>query len=238
MAAPTRTAQPPKGKAEKGKKTSAKPRPDAPSPAKEAKAVKPQTTAQQEAAAKKQAIQKAKALAPDLAVNIGSTPRTRFRGNPDIFGRLVEDHDRHRALLAMVEATSPKSDERKSLFEELTKELKSHAAAEEQALWSTVMRNPATTDVARHAVSEHKEIDDLLADLAARDMSSAGWLRRFAALKEEYLHHIGEEEQEQFAEAEDQLSSSDIRFMRKVFNKRKKAEKSAAKIEKKIKLKA
>ncbi len=27
---------------------------------------------------------------------------------------------------------------------------------EEQALWSTVMRNPQTTDDARHAVSEHQ----------------------------------------------------------------------------------
>src|SRR5690606_10312608 len=120
------------------------------------------------ASAKKAAIAKAKTLAPDIAARIGSTPRTKFRGNPDIFGRLVEDHDRHRALLAMVEESAPQSDERPMLFTELSKELKAHAAAEEQALWSTVMRNPKTTDDARHAVSEHKEIDDMLADLAAR----------------------------------------------------------------------
>lgn len=187
--------------------------------------------------AKSEAIAKATALLPGVAARIGSTPRTRYRGSPDIFGRLVEDHDRHRALLSMVEETSGKSADRKRLFHELTRELKSHAAAEEQALWSTVLRDPRTTEFARHAVAEHKEIDDLLADLAARNMASPGWLRRFAALKEEYLHHIREEEQEQFVAAQKHLTPADTRYMRKVFNRRKKEEKAGVKIERKIKLK-
>ena len=187
--------------------------------------------------AKRAAISKAKATAPHVAARIGSTPKTKYRGNPDIFGRLVEDHDRHRALLAMICETTGKSTDRKKLFKELTLELKSHAAAEEQALWSSVMRNPETTDDARHAVAEHKEIDEMLADLAARDMASPGWLRRFAALREEYLHHIAEEEQEQFVAAEKKLSSSDLRYMKQVFNRRKKEEKATTKVEKKIKLK-
>jgi hypothetical protein len=188
--------------------------------------------------AKSEAIAKARAVAPDVAARIGSTPRTKFRGDPDIFGRLVEDHDRHRALLAMIEETEGKSPDRQRLFRELTKELKAHAAAEEQALWSSVLRDPETTDFARHAIAEHKEIDDMLADLAARDMASSGWLRRFAGLKDEYLHHIREEEQEQFVAAEAHLSATDVRYMRRVFNRRKREEKAAARIERKIKLKA
>jgi hypothetical protein len=189
------------------------------------------------AKAKVEAIAKAKAVAPGVAARIGSTPKTKFRGDPDIFGRLVEDHDRHRALLAMIEETEGKSPDRQTLFKELVKELKAHAAAEEQALWSTVLRDPETTDFARHAIAEHKEIDDMLGDLAARDMASPGWLRRFAALKEEYLHHVGEEEQEQFVAAEAHLGATDVRYMRRVFNRRKKEEKAAAKVEPKIKLK-
>ena len=187
--------------------------------------------------AKAEAVAKAKAIAPDLAVPIGSTPKTTFRGDPNVFGRLVEDHDRHRALLAMIQETEGKSPEREALFTELVRELKAHAAAEEQALWSTVLRDPATTDSARHAIAEHKEIDDMLADLAARDMASSGWLRRFAGLKDEYLHHIREEEQEQFVAAEKHLGATDIRYMRRVFNRRKKEEKAAAEVERTIKLK-
>lgn len=195
------------------------------------RAVTPAARAQQAATAK------AKQIAPHVPAPIGSTPRTKFRGNPDIFGRLVEDHDHHRALLAMVGSTKAGSSERPKLFKELYKELSSHAAAEEQALWSSVMRNPATTPEARHAVAEHKEIDGMLADLAARDMSSPSWLRRFAKLREEYLHHIGEEEQEQFVAAQKHLTPGDVRYMQQVFNRRKREEKAAVKVTPKIKLK-
>lgn len=184
--------------------------------------------------AQRKAIAKARALAPGIPAVIGSTPHTTFRGDPDIFGRLVEDHDHHRALLAMVAATQAGSSERKKLFKELYKELSSHAAAEEQALWSSVMRNPKTTPDARHAVAEHKEIDGMLADLAARDQASPTWLRRFAKLRTEYLHHIGEEEQEQFVAAQKHLTAADIRYMKQVFNRRKREEKAAAKVAPKI----
>jgi hypothetical protein len=187
--------------------------------------------------AKAQAIQKARALAPDLNARIGSTPATKFRGNPDIFGRLVEDHDRHRAILAMIGDSAPGDPARKKLFREFVLEVKSHAAAEEQALWSTLMRKPKTTEVARHAVGEHKELDKIMADLAARDITSPGWKRRFAKLQEEYLHHIKEEEQEQFRDAERVLDAADLRYIRTVFNARKTAERSKATVEKKIKLK-
>lgn len=188
-----------------------------------------------ERAAKSGAITKAKNVAPDLSAPIGSTPKTRFRGNPDIFGRLVEDHDRHRALIAMIQQSEGKPPERKRLFTELTKEVKAHAAAEEQALWSTVLRDPATTGDARHAVAEHKQIDDLVADLAARNLSAPGWLKRFDKLKEKYLHHIREEEQEQFVAAEKHLTLAGIRYLRGVFNRRKREEKAHARIEKKLK---
>jgi len=185
-------------------------------------------------AAKSAAIARAKSVAPEVPARIGSTPATRFRGDPAIFGRLVEDHDKHRALIAMIEATGPKDPARKTLFDEFVRDVHGHAAAEEQALWSTVMRNPETTEFARHAVGDHHKLDKLMADAAARDMTKPGWLRHFAGLKEEYLDHILEEETEQFVEAEKTLSEKDQRYMRQVFSRRKKAEKAAAKIEKKI----
>lgn len=137
----------------------------------------------------------------------------------------------------MIEATSAKDPARKLLFEEFVRDVHGHAAAEEQALWSTIMRNPATTEFARHALGDHHKLDKLMADAAARDITSPGWIRHFAGLKEEYLDHILEEETEQFAEAEKTLSPQDQLYMRRVFSRRKKAEKAAAEIKKKIALK-
>ena len=109
--------------------------------------------------------------------------------------------------------------------------------AEEQALWSTVLRHPESTDAGRHAVAEHKKIDDLFGDLAARNLASSGWLRRLAKAKKLYLHHIREEEQEQFVESEKVLTPADQRYMRSVFNRRKREEKAKARLTPKIKLK-
>ena len=187
--------------------------------------------------AKSAAFSKAKRVAPEAAIHIGSTPATKFRGDAAIFGRLVEDHDRHRALFSMVEATEITIGERDKLFRELVHEIKGHAAAEEQALWSTVLRHPESTEAGRHAVAEHKKIDDMFADLAARNMKLKGWLRRFGEAKKLYLHHIREEEQEQFVESEKILTRADQAYMRRVFIRRKREEKTRAKISRKIKLK-
>ena len=188
-------------------------------------------------AEKAAAIERARRVVPDITARVGSTPATKFRGNPDLFGRLVEDHDKHRMLFAMIAETGPGTPERKRLFREIVLEIKGHAAAEEQALWAAVLRNPATTEYARHAVAEHHEMDEMMADLAARDQTSPGWLRRLSRLRDEYLHHIREEEQEQFVESEKHLSTADIRQLRDVFNRRKRAEKAGAKVDRKIKLK-
>lgn len=169
--------------------------------------------------------------------SIGSKPATKFRGDPDIFGRLVIDHDLHRMLFAELGETQGASPERVKLFRELTREIKGHAAAEEQALWSTVLRNPKTTKDGRHAVAEHKELDELFDDLAATDMASSRWLNKLHKVRERYLHHIREEEQEQFVHAEKQLSAADKKYMKSVFNRRKKEEKAAAKVEPKKKKK-
>lgn len=150
--------------------------------------------------------------------------------NPDIFGALIADHDRHRTLLDRLEATSGASAERKTLFEELTTDIKGHAAAEEQSLWSTVLRKPAITEDGRHAVAEHHEMDELLNDLAATDMSSGGWLTKFRTVKEEYLHHIDEEEEKLLPDVEKHLDAADQKYMAGVFKQRKAAEKAKAEV--------
>lgn len=148
----------------------------------------------------------------------------------DIFDVLKSDHDKHRALLAEVEATHGESAERTRLFEELTLELKAHAAAEEQALYSTVMRKPDLTDLARHSVSEHHEIEEALNDLAATDMASGGWLTKFKSFAHRYTHHIDEEEEEHFPEFAEELTEEDVQHIRRVFERRKPAEKASAEV--------
>ncbi len=148
----------------------------------------------------------------------------------EIFDRLKKDHDKHRELLDKLLETSGDSAERKSLFEELTKELKSHAAAEEQALYSTMLRKPPTTGETRHSVAEHHEIEEALNDLAATDMSEGGWLTKFKSFEHQYRHHIDEEEEDHFPDFEQYLDEADKEHMEKVFERRKQDEKADAEV--------
>lgn len=148
----------------------------------------------------------------------------------DIFARLKEDHDRQRELLDRIERADAATHERVKLFESFTKDAKSHAAAEEQALYSTMMRKPPTTSEVRHSVAEHHEIEVALNDLAATDLESGEWMEKFRELKHDYLHHIDEEEEEHFPDFERYLTSADEAYMREVFEQRKAVESQQAEV--------
>lgn len=138
-----------------------------------------------------------------------------------IFADLKADHDRQRDLLEQLGETSGASEERKTLFETLRRELQAHAAAEEESLYATMLGCPDLREDARHSVSEHKEVDDMLGELVELDMSSSGWLVKFKAMRDRYLHHIDEEEEEMFPTAAEGLSKEAEKRLAEVFEKRK-----------------
>jgi len=148
----------------------------------------------------------------------------------EIFERLERDHDKHRELLGRLLESSGDTTERHELFTELTKELKGHAAAEEQALYSTMMRKPQTTGETRHSVAEHHEIDQALNDLAATDMASGAWLTKFKEFDHRYRHHIDEEEEDHFPDFAKYLDEADMEHMRGVFEHRKREEMAEAEV--------
>ena len=138
-----------------------------------------------------------------------------------IFQDLKADHDRHRKMLEQLGETQGDSNERRALFEELRLELQAHAAAEEESLYATMLADPDLRDEARHSVSEHKEIDDFLAELMDTDMSSGAWLTKFKDMRHRYLHHIDEEEEDMFPAAAKDLSAEEERKIAAIFEKRK-----------------
>ncbi|MEA1072097.1 hemerythrin domain-containing protein [Sphingomonas sp. LY29] len=139
----------------------------------------------------------------------------------DIFDRLKQDHDRHRELLDKIVETSGDSDERRELFDTFKIEVTAHAAAEEESLYATMLAREELRHDAVHSVSEHKEIGDMLEELAEMDMGSSGWLTKFKTLKDEYTHHIDEEEEEMFPTAAEGLSEEKVVELRALFEKRK-----------------
>ena len=115
-----------------------------------------------------------------------------------IFEALRQSHDQQRALCEALTATQGKSDERSHLFQTLSIELVAHAGAEERQFYVPLMAHDNGLDLSRHAIAEHHEIDELLAQLAATDQSSPAWLVTAKKLAETVIHHLHEEEQKFF----------------------------------------
>ena len=136
-----------------------------------------------------------------------------------IFADLKADHDRHRALLEQIGDAEEST--RGALFEAFRIEVTAHAAAEEESLYSTMLANPDLRDDARHSVSEHKEIDDFLGELAELDTASDEWTETFGKMRHRYEHHIDEEEEEMFPAASEKLSGEEEARLTQVFERRK-----------------
>lgn len=146
-----------------------------------------------------------------------------------IFGLLKEDHDKHRKLLKKIAETEGDSEDRRSLFTQFREEVTAHANAEEQSLYAEMLSRPELQEDGRHSVAEHKELDDLMAELADIDMSSSGWLLKFKTLRHEYEHHIDEEEEDMFPAADDEFAQKCEERLGDIYKERFSAELEEAK---------
>ncbi|MEL6876126.1 MAG: hemerythrin domain-containing protein [Pseudomonadota bacterium] len=149
----------------------------------------------------------------------------------DIFSRLKQDHDKHRAMLERVADTSGASAERREAFEQLRLDVSAHANAEEQSLYAEMLSRPVLQDKGRHSVAEHKEADDIFEELTEKPMDDSGWLTRFKTLKHKLEHHMDEEENDIFPPAKEGLSEERARELTKIFNDRKPEEKDSLAVE-------
>lgn len=138
-----------------------------------------------------------------------------------IFEDLKKDHDRQRQLLAQLCETDGATHERETLFDTLRKELQAHAAAEEESLYATMLGCPDLREDARHSVSEHKEVDDMLGELVQMGIGAPEWLSKFEEMRHRYLHHIEEEEEDMFPAASEGLTAEAEERIAQVFEKRK-----------------
>ena len=141
-----------------------------------------------------------------------------------IFDRLKQDHDAHRQLFDKMADAKEDHDRLEKLFAQFRVEVTAHAAAEEESLYATMLSRPDLREDAQHSVAEHKEIDDYLEELQGVEFNGDMWRQIFARMKERYLHHIEEEEEEMFPGAAAELTAEEESRLAKLFAQRKPAE--------------
>lgn len=116
----------------------------------------------------------------------------------NIFDVLKESHEKQRLLLDALMETSGDSPAPEEFYHNLKEELEQHAAAEERFFYAPLIDSDKTIDLTRHGIAEHHEIDKVIAQLDATDMSSPAWLNLMKTLRHKVLHHLEEEEQRFF----------------------------------------
>ncbi|MEC9281837.1 MAG: hemerythrin domain-containing protein [Bdellovibrionota bacterium] len=115
-----------------------------------------------------------------------------------IFQVLHRDHDVQRELLRNLSNTHGDSETRRSLWEILKQELRSHDKFEERYFYSALLFDDEVQKLSRHSIAEHKKIEDHIKKIEETEFSSPGWLVHLKNLKSLVEHHLDEEESEIF----------------------------------------
>lgn len=131
----------------------------------------------------------------------------RMTDDTSIFRTLRADHNLARRLLKALEATEGDTVTRRELYSLLQDELMHHAIAEEHTLYNAMRANAGTKDSAMHSVHEHREIEELLKQLAHIGFERPEWITVMKRLKERVEHHLDEEESEIFMSARNAISA-------------------------------
>jgi hemerythrin superfamily protein len=124
----------------------------------------------------------------------------------NIFEALRESHETQRTLCTSLVRCKPA--ERTAVFAELRRELEAHAAAEERFLYAVVLMDDAGLSSARHALSEHHEMEEQLEELSVNNKKTVAWMRKATKLTKEVRHHLKEEETKFFQVAGRILSNT------------------------------
>ena len=119
----------------------------------------------------------------------------------DIFAALIEKHEVQRELCDKLEKTEGDA-QRKAVYEDLKLELQAHAAAEERHLYVPVMQHDEGLELSRHAITEHHEMDEMMETLDDGSIGQEKWDKTCADLIHKVRHHLKEEENEFFKQAE------------------------------------
>jgi hemerythrin superfamily protein len=125
----------------------------------------------------------------------------------DAIQLLKDDHKKVEKIFSDLES---KRDDRRALFPELDRELTIHAEIEYKVFYPAAREAAPTRDLVLESIEEHKQIKMVLADLEKTDMRTAEWAADLKVLKEDVMHHVGEEENDLFPKVKTILSKEQL----------------------------
>jgi hemerythrin superfamily protein len=124
----------------------------------------------------------------------------------DAIQLLKDDHKKVEKIFSDMEG----KENRQRLFPDLDRELSVHAEIEEKVFYPATKEAEPTRDLVLESIEEHKQIKMVLADLEQTDKTTEEWGAALKVLKEDVMHHVGEEENELFPKVKKVLSKQQL----------------------------
>jgi hemerythrin superfamily protein len=124
---------------------------------------------------------------------------------------LKEDHQKVKKMLAELESTTERGVKtREELFGKIKQELVVHEAIEEEIFYPALKNHPKTKEIALEAYEEHHVVDMVMAELEGVAYDDEKWGAKFTVMKENLEHHIEEEEDEMFKQAQQVFDEDEL----------------------------
>lgn len=124
---------------------------------------------------------------------------------------LKADHRRVEKLLEALNATSEDDvEQRQQLFRDFANEMQVHEIIEEEILYPALKDHPRAKEVVLEGYEEHHVVDNIMNELNDVPYDDETWGAKFSVMKENIEHHIEEEEEEMFEQAEDIFEAAEL----------------------------
>lgn len=127
----------------------------------------------------------------------------------DAVSMLKQDHSKVKQLFQQFEEAED-TQTKKQIAQEAIKELKVHAALEEEVFYPAAREEIDEEEKIDEAVEEHHVAKLLIAELSKMKPSDERFDAKFTVLAESVKHHIEEEESEMFPEVEGELDTDSL----------------------------
>jgi hemerythrin superfamily protein len=129
---------------------------------------------------------------------------TREERNMNALDILKKDHEKVKELFSEYDTLSGDGAKKGEIAQTVLRELELHSKVEEDIFYPALRARSGKDgkELVKHSVSEHREIDDLIAELRDADPSDPDFDDKFQELMEDVEEHIDEEETELFPKAQ------------------------------------
>jgi hemerythrin superfamily protein len=127
-----------------------------------------------------------------------------------IYEELKKDHREVLALCdRLIQSADATSDQRNDLISQIRDALIPHARAEEAVFYNAIRQESDDKSIINHAYTEHMMAETLLRSLQVQGKVDLAWRQTAEKLRAALSHHIDEEENQIFAEAQKIFSTQE-----------------------------